>query len=112
MKDFNWQILSESADAPPVVLELKGGHTVWDGRDKPVWVTSSHAPEDVMAGQAPARSKAQKRRFQIIELRWRRLSRAKLLDCRIKPKEAFRAPKKCWGTTGEHGEEEGQTEEC
>jgi hypothetical protein len=84
-----------------VVVEIKGENTVCDGREKPVWRILHYAPEDVTAGQPPARIEALKRRFQIVEIRWRRLERARLVNWRIESHGAFQAPKKCWWSTEE-----------
>jgi hypothetical protein len=96
MKGFNWQTLLDSADTYPIIVEIKGGHTIWDGRTKPVWVTSNYSPEEVMASQPQVRMEALKRRFQIVEVRWRRLGQMKILDWRIEAEGSFKAPKQCW----------------
>jgi hypothetical protein len=79
-----------------MIVEIKSGHIIWDGRQKPVWVTSNYSPEEVMAIQPQVRVEALKRKFQIVEVRWRKLGQMEMLDWRIEPGGSFKAPKRCW----------------
>jgi hypothetical protein len=55
MKGSNWQTFSDSADADLTIVEIKGEHTIWDGREKPIWVTSNDSPEAVVATNSQRR---------------------------------------------------------
>jgi hypothetical protein len=107
MKGFNWQTLFDSADVYLIIIEIKRGHTIWDGREKSVWVISNYLPEEVMASQPQTRVEALKRRFQIVEVRWRKLGETKILDWRIEAGGSSKAPKRCWWEYhSDHEEEE------
>jgi hypothetical protein len=77
------------ADQYLIVLEVKGGHPVWDGSEKPVWMTSNYSPEQLLAGHDPARIQALNRRFTMIEVRWESFGRLKFLRWIREPGSQF-----------------------
>jgi hypothetical protein len=94
---FNWQTLLDSADQYPIQVEIKGGITLWDPRDKPVWITSNYSPEEVMAGHPEARIEALKRRFTIVEVRWITMGKERMLHWKVESGQTwFEIPKTHW----------------
>jgi hypothetical protein len=93
MQGFNWQTLLDSADQYPIQVEIKGGTTIWDPRQKPVWVTSNYSPEEIMEHQPQARIEALKRRFTIVKGEWITFGQLKTLHWTIENGQTFKVPK-------------------
>jgi hypothetical protein len=99
MPGFNWQTVLDTADQYPLQLKIKGDTTIWDPREKPVWITSNYSPEEVMQKQAPARIEALRRRFTTVKVEWVTFGELKTLNWTIEKGQAFKIPQEQWWVT-------------
>jgi hypothetical protein len=95
----------DSAQAYPFMVELKASMIAINSIEISVTVTSNHSIEELMEHTTEARKEACRRRFTIVEVRWRQLSTLRILDWKISKSSDWKLPAHVWCDPSEQVDE-------
>jgi hypothetical protein len=86
LSGFNWQILLDSADVSPFLMETKGGMTAMCTKSIPVTCTNHHSIDELMSFTTKEKQNAFRRRFLEIRVSWTTFGPSKGLKWHVENK--------------------------